>query len=206
MDAHLYLAFVIATAVLVAIPGPTVLLVTSVALRRGTRAGLTAVAGSTSAAAIYVAVIVAGLTPLVALLSDGLGALRWLGVAYLVYLGVQAWRGGEPRADATPDLHGAALRSFAQGFLTTLTNPKLLLFLTAFFPQFVDPNVPLLPQFLLLGVSFVALLGALDSCWVLAASAAGARLRSPRIRRYCDRLAGSMLLTGAAYLALERRA
>jgi threonine/homoserine/homoserine lactone efflux protein len=205
MDPYLYLAFVIATAALVAIPGPTVLLVTSVALRRGPRAGLTAVAGSTSAAAAYVAVIVAGLTPLVALLSDAFGVLRWLGVAYLVYLGVQAWRGSDARGDAAPDPRGAALRSFGQGFLTTLTNPKLLLFLTAFFPQFVDPSAPLLPQFLLLGVSFVVLLGALDACWVLAASAAGARLRSPIVRRYCDRAAGSLLLAGAAYLALERR-
>lgn len=194
----------IATAVLVAIPGPTVLLVTSVAIRSGTRAGLTAVAGGTSAAAVYVAVIVAGLTSFVALINDWFVTLRWLGVAYLAYLGVQAWRGAAS-SEAPAGSGSSARRSFAQGFLTTLTNPKLLLFLTAFLPQFVDPDAPLLPQFLLLGVSFVVLLGVLDSCWVLAAAAAGARLKSPRVRRYCDRLAGSLLLAGAAYLALERR-
>lgn len=205
MDLHLYLAFVIATAVLVAIPGPTVLLVTSIALRRGTRAGLTAVAGSTSAAALYVAIIVAGLAPLVALVGESFAVLRWIGVAYLVYLGVRAWFGRDTASVSLPATSAAAARSFGQGFLTTLTNPKLLLFLTAFFPQFVDPVAPLLRQFLILAISFVLLLGALDTCWILVASAAGARLKNPRTRQFCDRLGGSMLLAGAASLAFVRR-
>jgi threonine/homoserine/homoserine lactone efflux protein len=88
MNTGLYIAFVVAAALLIVSPGPTVMLITSVSLRRGVRAGLIAVAGSTLAAALQLAVVVAGLASVVSVAGHGFEWIRWLGVGYLVYLGL----------------------------------------------------------------------------------------------------------------------
>jgi threonine/homoserine/homoserine lactone efflux protein len=169
----LYAAFVAATVVLIAIPGPTVMLVTSITLRRGIRAGLTAVAGSALAAAVCLSIIVAGIASVIAMFREWFVVLRWIGAIYLICLGLRAW------LSASPDENSAAMRvssviDFGQGFLTTLTNPRTLLFLSAFFPQFIDPALPALGQLLILSATFLVLLAALDTCWVCLASAIGA--------------------------------
>lgn len=209
MSSHLYIAFVAAAAVLILVPGPTVMLVTSTSLRCGVRAGLVAVAGSTSAAALQLSVVVAGLASVVTWLGNYFEWLRWAGVAYLVFLGSRALlrqpSGNEAVAYETPASSNVA-RDFSRGFIVTLTNPKTLLFLGAFLPQFVDSEAAPLPQLLVLAVSFLFIAGLLDSAWALAAARVGDSLRSHRARRLVDYVSGSLLLCAGAALALVRRA
>jgi threonine/homoserine/homoserine lactone efflux protein len=200
----LYAAFVAATVVLIAIPGPTVMLVTSITLGRGIRAGLTAVAGSALAAAVCLSIIVAGIASVIAMFREWFVVLRWIGAIYLIYLGLRAWLSASPDENSVA-MRVSSVRDFGQGFLTTLTNPKTLLFLSAFFPQFIDPALPALGQLLILSATFLVLLAALDTCWVCLASAIGAKLRGERFKRLCDRIGGSILIGAGASLALDRR-
>ncbi len=204
MNLALYLAFVGATSLLVAIPGPTVVLVTSIAIRWGFRAGFTAVLGSTTAAAIYLAVVVAGLASIVAIVGEWFFWIRFIGAVYLIYLGIDAWR--SESAGKRPEHRTlSSARSFAKGFAATATNPKMLFFLSAFFPQFIDPAAPLSSQLAILSASFLILLTALDSCWVLLAARIGMGLKSERYSAIGNRIAGTLLIGAGASLALAKR-
>lgn len=208
MNVDLYIAYLIAASLLIALPGPTVMLVTSISMRRGTRAGLIAVVGSTVAAALQLAVVVAGLASVVALLGSSFELIRWVGVAYLIYLGLSAWlTPAAPNSIQPPSrVIAPGLREGAQGFVVTLTNPKTLLFHGAFLPQFVDPGLPALPQMLVLAITFVAIAGLGDSLWALVAARIGSTFVSSRARRLIDRLSGSLLICAGLALATVRRA
>jgi threonine/homoserine/homoserine lactone efflux protein len=207
MNTGLYIAFVVAAALLIVSPGPTVMLITSVSLRRGVRAGLIAVAGSTLAAALQLAVVVAGLASVVSVAGHGFEWIRWLGVGYLVYLGLTALL--YPAAAGSISggkLPGAAHRQHVvQGFVVTLTNPKTLLFHSAFLPQFIDPALPQLQQMLILASSFVLIAGLGDSAWAILAGRVGETFASAGTRRLVDRISGSVLLCAAVALATVRR-
>jgi threonine/homoserine/homoserine lactone efflux protein len=208
VNVDLYIAYLIAASLLIALPGPTVMLVTSISMRRGTRAGLIAVVGSTVAAALQLAVVVAGLASVVALLGSSFELIRWVGVAYLIYLGLSAWlTPAAPNSIQPPSrVIAPGLREGAQGFVVTLTNPKTLLFHGAFLPQFVDPGLPALPQMLVLAITFVAIAGLGDSLWALVAARIGSTFVSSRARRLIDRLSGSLLICAGLALATVRRA
>jgi threonine/homoserine/homoserine lactone efflux protein len=206
MNSSLYTAFLIATLALILLPGPTALLVTSKSLSHGVKAGLMAVAGCTLAAAIQLMVVVAGLASVI-FMSDGFEWIRWAGVVYLIYLGARTWL--DPAADAARRAESpaptAAYRDFADGFLVTLANPKMLLFHGAFLQQFVDPGKPALYQLLVLAGSFLVIAVILDSLWALLAASLGKLLAERRSRRFAGRIAGSILIGAAAALALMRR-
>jgi homoserine/homoserine lactone efflux protein len=209
MNLSLYFGFLLASALLILSPGPTVMLVTSTSLKFGRRAGLVAVAGSTLAAAIQLLVVVGGLASIIALARNGFELVRWAGVGYLIYLGVSAWLGsGEARAQdtsATPGHSSAGIRAFARGFLVTFTNPKTLLFQTAFLPQFVDPALPHVQQMVVLASSFIVIAGIGDSSWAILAAGIGRAFMSPRARRLVNRVSGSILIAAAVLLAAIRR-
>ncbi len=139
---HLYLAFVAATTILMLIPGPNVALIVATSVRGGTRQGLLTVAGTSSAVVVHLALTVVGLAALLGTLGGWFAWVRWIGAAYLVWLGIRQWRA------PAPDLGQAAVglrprrgrAVFLRGFLVSLTNPKTLLFYGAFFPQFVTAD------------------------------------------------------------------
>jgi threonine/homoserine/homoserine lactone efflux protein len=204
MSAESYLAFVAATVVVILIPGPNVTLLVANSLAYGPRRALVTLAGTSGAIALQLAVVALGMTSLIPALAESFGWLRWLGVAYLLYLGIQQWR-TQPVAleDVTPVV--AATRLFWQGVLVSSTNPKTLLFYAAFFPQFVDPGNPLGPQLALLCVTFLALATVLDGGYVLLAGHLRAWLRGRRGARLRARLTGSLLIATGLGLALARR-
>lgn len=140
MPLDLYAAFVLATVVLIALPGPNVALIVANSVAHGRGYGLLTVAGTTAAMVPQLVLTVAGMTGALTLLSHVFEWVRWAGVAYLVYLGIQALRA--PAVDLTrvrpePKRPRDIL---LRGFLVSLTNPKTLLFYGAFLPQFVDPG------------------------------------------------------------------
>ena len=203
MPPHLFLTFVAATVVLMAIPGPNVALIVAGSLAGGPRLGLATVVGTSAAMVVQLAIVALGMTELLGVFGRWLGALHWLGVAYLAYLGLKAWRApAEDLSEARPQ-RGPLRRVLLRGFAVSLANPKTLFFYGAFFPQFLDARFPLGPQLALFSATFLALAILMDSGWALFA----ARLRG-LLGRGClrNRLSGSVFLMAGLGLATARKA
>ena len=204
MTAQLYLGFVAATTVLMLIPGPNVALIVANSVGHGVRYGLLTVAGTSAAMSVQLAVVALGMTSLLSTLSAWFEVLRWVGVAYLLFLAVQAWRA--PASDLTrvAAQPKSARRVFARGFLVSLTNPKTIFFYSAFLPQFIAPHAALGPQLAALSATFVVLAITVDSGWALGAS----RLRGllSRRGRLRNRLSAGVFLAAGLGLATARKA
>lgn len=169
-------AFTIASIVLIEIPGPSLLFALGRALTVGRRDAVLSVVGNASGVLVQGVAAALGLGALVAASTTAFTVLKLVGAAYVIYLGIQAIRHrGDARAALEQD--GAARRTsgFAAvraGFVVGVTNPKTIVFLMAFLPQFIAADAPAVPQLLLLGALFAVLACASDVIWVLAASQA----------------------------------
>lgn len=204
IDLQLYLAFTLATAILILIPGPIVALIVSNSVAYGTRYGLLTILGSGLAMVLHMIVITFGMSAALGALGHWFELLRWLGVAYLVYLGIQALRA--PAVDLTqvrPQPKSARNIVF-RGFLVALSNPKPLAFYGAFFPQFISPDLALARQLAVLCITFVVIGVSIDSLWAFLAG---------RLRRllavhgkWRNRITGGLLIGAGAGLAMVRKA
>lgn len=188
-------------------PGPSTLLVLSVALTRGQVAGLRATLGVLAANAVYFTLSASGLAALHALSAEAFLAIKWAGAAYLIWLGarmlVRSFR--TPAADAPAEPAAPASRAFWQGFTAQAANPNLLVYFTAILPQFVDAAQPLAGQVAILALSSFVIEFAVLSGYAALAARAGRRA-APRFRRVAERLAGGLLIAAGAGLAALRRA
>lgn len=201
MNWHLFAGFLAITIVLLLAPGPIVTLVISTAATRGIRAGLVTVAGTSTGNALLIAAIALGLGWVLSHALALFEALRWLGAAYLVWLGVQAWR----RAGApAPPVAGNHVH-FRRGVLVALSNPKTLAFFTAFLPQFVDPALPAGRQLAVMCTVTVLLAAVSDSCWAIASGLGRAWFMKPARAKLLGRASGLTLIGGGVWLSLARR-
>src|ERR671914_1959478 len=155
MPLDLYLAYVLACAVITLIPGPTVTVIIANSLAHGPRAGLLNVAGTQLGLGLMMAILVVGLSSVIAAMGWLFDWLRWAGAAYLVWLGIQLLRSPEAIAEARsfPAPRGGV---FFPGFFVLIANPQALLWVGAFIPQFVDPRGNYVGQIVLLGVTAMA--------------------------------------------------
>ena len=205
MNIELYAAFVLASVLLIVVPGPNVSLIVANSLAHGPRHALSTVAGTTIAMSIQLAVTCAGVASLMALLAHAFEWLRWLGVAYLVYLGIKQWRTFALAQGVQATRETSHRRMFWQGFLVALTNPKTLLFYAAFLPQFVDAGLAPGPQVAVLCVTFVLLAVVLDGGYALLAARLRPILLQPARARWLGRISGGFLIGAGVGLALARR-
>lgn len=167
------LTFALAGIVLVLVPGPSVLFIVGRALAHGRRAALASVAGNTAGAATLVTVVSLGFGAVAARSIAVFTVLKLVGAGYLIYLGVQTYRGRGQLVAALGQPAGADRRLFWQGLVVGVTNPKALVFFAAVLPQFVDPGAGhVTAQMLVLGLVFAVLAAGLDSLWGLAAGTA----------------------------------
>jgi len=204
LNLELYLGFILATAILVAIPGPVVTLLVATAIRDGKGAALATVGGSSTALVLHVLAVGLGLTSLLVFIGEWFTWLKWIGALYLIWLGLQAWKHSYDSAKP-PALAPKNRNHLARGFLVGVTNPKTLLFYAAFFPQFIDPSLPLTQQLLWLCPTFVIVAASIDTLYALSASRAGEFLSSPRAQTISDRISGTLLILAGAGLAATRR-
>src|SRR5262245_24074686 len=163
MSAEILLAFVAACVLLALTPGPNMALMIGNTLSSGLRAGLVTLAGTTTGLALLVAAAAAGMTSVMVFMSTWFDAVRWAGAIYLVYLGgrqlLRLWR----RVDEPQPARAGSKRGwYIQGLLVSLSNPKVILFLGAFLPQFVNVHADPVAQLALLAVLFVVVLAAID--------------------------------------------
>ena len=203
MPIDLYLGFVAACAVLILIPGPNVALIVANSVAHGTRFGLLTVVGTSSAVVVQLALTVLGATAVLNFLAASFDWLRWLGVAYLVWLGIAAWRSPMVDLTRTAPQPRSARAIYMRGFLVGLTNPKTLLFYGAFLPQFIMPGPSAADQLLLLAVTFLVVAVVLDGLWAILAGRLRALLAvHARLR---NRLTGGLLIGAGVGLALARK-
>ena len=207
MPLELWLAFVLASTILLVIPGPTVTLVVSHALAGGRRTGWATVPGVALGDLIAMTISLLGAGAVLAASATLFTALKLVGAVYLLWLGVRLWR-ADPAAEAfegraQPASQGAM---FWHAFVVTALNPKGIVFFIAFVPQFVAPGLPPLPQFLILEATFVLLAVVNAALWALLAGQLRARLRTPRLLRLVNRTGGGLLIAAGALTALARRA
>lgn len=210
MTTELFVAYLLATSVVMAIPGPTVLLVISYALAHGRKASLACVMGVALGDATSATASLLGLGALMATSAEAFTVLKWLGAAYLLWIGIKMWR-QEPSLPVLDSEGEAALKMsqtkvFWHTYLVTSLNPKGFTFFMAFLPQFIAPNAAIAPQLLLLGATFVVLGMINATIYALTASAIRARIRKPSTLKVMNRIGGSLLIGAAAMTATLRRA
>lgn len=165
MNLQLMGAFAFAAVLLVVIPGPNIVFVANVAISKGARAGVSAAIGIEAATLVHGLIAAAGLSAVLAANPDALTAMRFLGAAYLAWLGIQALRS---QADREGQPSETAVKAGWDGFLVNLLNPKVIVFFLAFLPQFLDPNAAWPTWAQILGyVGVIVTIGVLNSAmWV----------------------------------------
>lgn len=196
------LFFVLVSMGVIVVPGPNVLVIVSTSLSNGIARGLQTVAGTSLAMALQLLIAAVGTGWLVTLFTDGLVALKWIGVAYLAYLGISQLI----KAASTQLQPITALGSFHRGFWVSLTNPKTILFFSAFLPQFTTPDGEYLAQITWLSIVFWILAVILDSGYAMLAGKLSEGVRFLRDKRWQNRVSAAMYLIASVLLALGHRA
>jgi len=202
---QLWLAFAAAAAVVIAIPGPTTLMVTGHAMSSGTRVALASLLGVALGDFTAIACSVLGLGAVLAASSEAFTVLKWIGAAYLVYLGIKLWRAPAVPLGAAQVGRRSVRRAIAESFSVTLLNPKGLLFFAAFLPQFIDPHQPTLPQVIVLALTFEVLAASSLGIYVFMTTRARRVMDSPRAIKIMNRAGGTMLIGAGLLTASLRR-
>lgn len=206
MPIELWFAFVVASTILVTIPGPTVMLVVSHAMGGGKGTGWATVPGVALGDVTAMTVSLAGAGAVLAASATLFTVLKLVGAAYLVWLGIKLWRADpSPEALAAHAKPKGFLGMFTSAYIVTALNPKGIVFFVAFVPQFVLTDRPLVPQFAILIATFVIIAAVNVALWAVLAGEMRARFRRPGMLRLINRVGGSILIGAGALTALARR-
>ena len=206
MPFETWIAFVAASGILLLIPGPTVLLVVSYALGQGWKAALPMAIGVALGDFSAMTVSMLGLGALLSASALLFTALKWIGAAYLVWLGIALWRAGGT-LDATPRTDArSSLSMMAHAWIVTALNPKSITFFVAFLPQFLDPAADFWHQLLIFEATFLLLAFANALGYALVAARARTLVRDPRAIRIFNRAGGTLLIGAGVAAAFARRA
>jgi len=207
MTLELWLAFVAASTALLLIPGPTVLLVLSYALSQGRRVAVSSAAGVALGDFVAMTASLLGLGALVLASATLFTALKWIGAAYLVWMGWKLL--SRPRSDGLETMtppDSTARHVFRHAAIVTALNPKSIAFFIAFVPQFVRLDAPLLPQFTILVATFVALAALNALAYALLADRLRQTIRRPTVITGLTRAGGLALISMGVLTATLRRA
>jgi threonine/homoserine/homoserine lactone efflux protein len=206
MPTEVLFTFVAACVLLALTPGPNMALMIANTLASGLRAGLVTLAGTTTGLALLVTAAAAGMTSIMVFMAAWFDVVRWAGAVYLIYLGAgQLWRLRRRDVRAAPGVAPVSGGNwYLQGVIVSLSNPKVILFLGAFLPQFVDLQVDPVGQLAVLAVLFVVVLAAVDVVTTFAVAKARTTLDPSRLR-LLDGVSGGLLMLGGLALATMRR-
>jgi threonine/homoserine/homoserine lactone efflux protein len=209
MPLDLYLSYLVAALIVIAAPGPDSLNSLAIGIARGRREGVAYALGVGVGCLTHTIWAMLGISAIVAASATLFNAIKWIGVAYLVWLGVQSLRSkGSIAAMGNVPQRGNAAQRFRQGVLTNALNPKVMLFFLAFLPQFVDPQrgAAVIWQLGLMGLTFTVITALAYSALAWSAGSVGARLvKQPRIALWLERATGIVFIAMAARLAYAER-
>jgi threonine/homoserine/homoserine lactone efflux protein len=206
-DPTLWGLFIAASLVLLLTPGPAVLYIVARSVAQGRAAGLVSVLGIHLGTIVHIVAAAIGLSALVVSSALAFAVVKYLGAAYLIWMGVRTLMAKDPDPEAPVVRAGPLRRAFRDGFLVNLFNPKTAIFFLAFLPQFVDPARGALHwQILVLGLTFMGLGIVSDALFALAAGSAGDLLRrSRRFLRFQRWFAGTSFIGLGVTAALATR-
>ncbi len=193
------IALVVATLVLVTIPGPNVALIVANSIRYGISMGAVTVLGTTTGVALQLATVLLGMAAIIDIAANALTFIRWAGVAYLLWLGISTWR--EPAEDLGKVVAAPAV--FWRACMVAAINPKTLLFNAAFLPQFISSSGSVTVQLAVVSAVFLTVLLVGDMLWALTAGSAQKLLDKHSAAR--NKITGGFLVAAAIGLALSRR-
>jgi threonine/homoserine/homoserine lactone efflux protein len=208
MSLTIYALYLAAVAALVLSPGPTMLMCMTTALNDGRSSGLAAAVGSISAALGVMTLSALGLGALLAASELAFTVVKVIGAIYLIWLGIKTFCSNAEAIKikrTTTDTNRRLRSYYARGFLVGSSNPKAILFFTAFFPQFLNPIQPLVPQYSILALTFVTCeLSVLAMC-AFGVSAIAPVLRSSWHMRWVNKVTGGLFATMGGLLLFSRR-
>lgn len=209
MDLKLWLLYVAAVFVLTVTPGPSVLLCITNGIHFGARRTFASALGSITAVCLIMLVSAAGLGAVLAASEKIFAVIKWAGAAYLIYVGIKTFF--SKQSSITVERTGVSAQAkplpalYLQGFFVGASNPKALLFFSAFFPQFLNPNLPQVPQFMVLGMTFVCF----ECFWLMFYANFAAKvapwLQTAGRARMFNRVSGLTFISAGALLASVRR-
>lgn len=207
MSLELWLAFVAASAVLLIIPGPTILTVISYSMAQGRSARLPLIAAVALGDSTALVMSLLGLGALLATSAFWFTVVKWAGGLYLIYLGIKLLRAGITASEiAKPAAPASRWRLFANTWLVTALNPKGIIFFVAFLPQFLRHDSPVGPQLWVLASTFVVMAAINASLYAVFAAAASRLLASPKAQRRFNMSGGALLSVAGVWALLARRA
>jgi len=210
MPLELWLAYVATSAIILAIPGPTILLVLSYSISQGRSATMPLVAGVALGDAVAITLSLIGLGTLLATSALWFTVIKWLGGLYLIYLGIKLMRSAnKPLKMQSAESPGARLSSprklFGNAFIVTALNPKSIVFFIALLPQFISAAHPVTPQLWILGVTFVVLATLGATSYALFASSLRKFLAAPRAQQAYGLFGGGLLCAAGIWALGARR-
>lgn len=200
MSIEAWLIYVATVLALMSTPGPSHLLMISNSVANGFSRGLFTAWGDLTANLLQMLAAGLGLAALLLTVEHALTVIKWLGVAYLLWLGIRMVRRGGAAAGATQPASPKAL--WLQGFVTSAANPKAVVFFAALFPQFISASEPFWPQLAILSATYLVLDGLFLAAYGAAAGRLASRLKGPA-SRWLDRLGGTFMITAAILLGLK---
>jgi threonine/homoserine/homoserine lactone efflux protein len=206
MSIEIWFTFALAAMVVLIVPGPTIILVISHAIVHGRRSALPLAIGVTLGDFTAMTLSLLGLGALMASSAALFVGLKWMGAAYLIYLGIRLWR---TRPQSSELVHATRLHSrqslVRSAFIVTALNPKSIAFFVAFLPQFIDPNKQVLPQLVILGTTFLYLAAVNAAIYALFAGQLREAMQRTRVRRFFNRCGGSALIGAGVITATLQR-
>ena len=198
-----WLIYVAAVLALMSTPGPSHLLMLSNSAAHGYRRSLATLAGDLTANVLQMLAAGLGLAAALATSVQALLIVKWLGAAYLIWLGVRMIRGAAfGNVTASGNGHASRRALYLQGFITSATNPKAIVFFAALFPQFISVDEPFWPQFVVLSLTYISFDGLILSLYGIGAGWISTQLKGPT-RIWIGRIGGSLVIAAAVLLALK---
>ena len=205
IDPALLLPYVAACFLFSILPGPSVTVVVANSLAGGTRAGLLTILGTEISMLSMVFIVALGLEAVMSLVSEAFVVIKLVGAAYLIWIGWKMFTASGRLDIEAPATRPSALRHIWQGALVNWSNPKTLLFLGAFLPQFIDLSRPAFGQIMVLGLIVMAVATASDCVYAVLAGQARQVLTAARVK-LMSRVSGAILMAGGVWLAFQKRA
>lgn len=200
----MFLTFIAATSLMIALPGPSILLTVAHSLSFGWRYSLYTAMGATIGVSVQLLIATIGLASLLNTAAEAFNWLRWGGALYLIYLGIKQWQSASKPIEV---LHASVSKAnlIFQGIIVTIPNPKSLIFIAAFLPQFIDSSQPLGMQLVYIVPTFLLISFVVTAFWGLVAGKANIFLRSQKAIQSALRAAGGIMVVAGFGLALARR-
>jgi threonine/homoserine/homoserine lactone efflux protein len=210
MDSHTWLVFIGLAAVSTAVPGPAVLFVLSQGLAHGRRQALFGVLGVLAADLGYLIASASGVSALLLASYELFFVIKWVGAAYLTFLGLKAvlgaWRHEPKPGQATAARTSTAGAAFVSGFVMHASNPKALLYFGTLVPQFLEPSRPLMAQLTLIALAHLSTAFLVMAAYAVLSGGFSRLAKRPVFTRYVNLSSGLLLITAGAGMALLRRA